>query len=72
MKKVTFELEKNKIYNVYSKYEYDRTQIDSTLYQYCYKKISDFEWLKIKIELHIYKTQEMPVHIDSVHNTILN
>ena len=68
-KKVTFDLTKNKTYTTYSHKEYDRYQIDSTLYQYNYNKISQIEWIKIQLELNKYKTKEMPVHIDSIHNT---
>lgn len=71
-KHVNFDLNKNTIHYTYSKQEYDRFQIDSSLYLYSYKKISDIDWIKLKIDLYIYKKNEMLVHIDSIHNTNLN
>lgn len=68
-KKVTFNLEKNKIYQTYSSIEYDRHQIDSTLYLFSLKRISQNEWFDMMHELNKYKTNEMQVHIDSIHNT---
>lgn len=70
-KKVTFNLNNNKIYNTYSKNEYDRNQIDSTLYLYNYCKISQQQWTNILRDLNFYKLNQMPVHIDSIHNTKL-
>jgi hypothetical protein len=71
-KKVTFNLSKNKIHKTYSRKEYDRHQIDSVMYLYSYNRISQKEWIKIMMELNIYKTREMNVHIDSIHNTKIN
>jgi hypothetical protein len=71
-KQVKFDLTQNKVFTTYSKQEYDRHQIDSTLYLYNYQKISQVEWIKIQYDLHLYKTKEMPVHIDSIHNTKIN
>jgi len=71
-KKVTFDLNKNKMYNTYSRKEYNRCQIDSTLYLYSYNRISNKEWIDILKELNLFKTQEMRVHIDSIHNTKIN
>lgn len=70
-KKVTFDFTKNKTYTTYSREEYDRSHIDCILYLYAYKKISNTEWLNVQIDLNRYKTKEMPVHIDSIHNTKL-
>lgn len=71
-KVVSFNLDKNKIYNTYSILEYDRIPIDSILYLRCYKKISDYEWLKIFENLNYYKTREMIVHKESVENIRLH
>jgi hypothetical protein len=71
-KQVKFDLTQNKTFTTYSKKEYDRHQIDSTLYLYNYHKISQIEWIKIQYDLHLYKTKEMHVHIDSIHNTKIN
>lgn len=69
---VKFDLNKNTIHYTYSKNEYDRYQIDSSLYLYSYNRISPIEWIKLKMELYFYKKNEMRVHIDSIHNTNLN
>lgn len=69
---VSFNLDKNRIYNTYSILEYDRIPIDSILYLRCYKKISDYEWFKIFENLNYFKTREMIVHKESVENIKLH
>lgn len=71
-KKVTFNLAQNKIHNTYSRKEYNRHQIDSTLYLFSYNKITKNEFAMVLKELNSFKTQEMSVHIDSIHNTKIN
>ncbi len=67
MKKVSF----SNIVNVkktYSKYEYDRKQIDSILYKKLYNRITVSEWMNILIKLDLYKLYEMDVHPTSLKN----
>ena len=72
MKSVSFDLSKNKVYSAYSKAEYNRMPIDSILYLRCYRKISDVDWNNMLMQLNYYKTNEMLVHIESIHNTKLH
>lgn len=69
MKSVGFNLENNTIYSVYSRDEYDRMQIDSTLYLKCYNKISKSDWYNIQNQLRYYKKTQMIVHYKSICNT---
>jgi hypothetical protein len=71
-KKVKFNLDKNSFHETYSTIEYDRHQIDSILYLLSYRKITQKEWIIIMKDLNKFKTQEMQVHIDSIHNTHIN
>jgi hypothetical protein len=54
-----------KIFITYSSDEYDRSQIDSCLYQKSYNRISQIEWKNIVTELHNFKKLEMIVHINN-------
>lgn len=69
MKSVVFNLEKNRIYSVYSSDEYDRFPIVSTLYLKCYNKISAEDWGDIQKQLSYYKKTQMIVHSESICNT---
>jgi hypothetical protein len=70
-KKVNFNLSKNTYHTTYSSSEYNRSQIDSTIYLYCYKRITDKEMNTIINDLNIFKSKEMIIHIDSIQNTKL-
>jgi hypothetical protein len=70
MKKVLFNLDNNKIYNTYSRMEYDRYQIDSILFRRGYKRVSDQEWNNVYTLLDIYKLYDMTVHKDSLQNNL--
>lgn len=61
-KRVSFNLEDNKLCTTYSPTEYDRLPIDSTIYLYSYGRISHSEMRKIYEEINTYKRDEMPVH----------
>ena len=65
-KKCSFPVEKNliSVFETYSKYDYDRSQIDSVLYRKCYKKVSNMEWNHIMDKLNEYKKKDMVLHID--------
>lgn len=67
MKRVQFNDAHNKTYETYSHNEYDRYPIDSVLYQYGYRRISQQEWEDIFVELNHYKCTEMVVHKNSTH-----
>lgn len=69
---VRFDLSKNQTFDMYSNCEYNRYPIDSILYLRCYRKVSDTDWRTIMDNLNYYKTTEMIVHRDSVHNTRLH
>lgn len=69
MKSVCFNLENNKVYSVYSRDEYDRIPIDSTLYLKCYNKITPSDWIDIQKQLSYYKRTLMVVHSKSICNT---
>lgn len=71
-KKVTFHLEKNTTHETLSSEVYNRFQIDSTLYQRAYNRISQEDWQNMLNELNVYKCTEMVVHKDSVHNMRLH
>lgn len=51
------------IHPTYSKKEYDRSQIDSTIYKKCYQRISEEKWKEILFKLQMYKN-EMILHIN--------
>ena len=68
-KQVSFNLTKNIVHQTYSKKDYDRGQIDSTLYLYCYGRITQVQWIRVLWDLNEFKSKEMIVHIDSLHNT---
>lgn len=71
-KRVGFDDAQNKTYETYSREEYDRFPIDSVLYLYGYRRISQHEWNSIFIELNHYKCTEMIVHKSSLHNLRLH
>lgn len=71
-KRVVINEFQNKMYVTYSGHEYDRLQIDSVLYLYGYKKISQQEWDSIFIELNDYKCTEMIVHKSSIQNLLIH
>lgn len=71
MKRVHIEENKNKNYITYSSCEYDRFQIESTLYLKCYNRITSNEWNKIITDLNEYKINEMVSHEDSVKNILI-
>lgn len=60
-KKVSFS-ENITYHETYSRKQYDRSCIYSAMYLRCRRKISDFEWRKIFVDLNRYKLQEMDVH----------
>ena len=67
-KKFCFSDELIIIYETWSKFDYDRSQIDSILYRKCYRKISNDKWNNIIKKLLDYKQNEMIIHIDSLKN----
>jgi hypothetical protein len=69
---VSFNLDKNKVYDTYSITEYNRIPIDSILYLRCYNRISDYEWFQVFETLNYFKTREMIVHKESVENIKLS
>lgn len=70
--RVRFDLSKNEMYETYSTVEYDRLPIDSILYRKCLNKITHRQWRDIIQSLNIYKTTEMIVHNNSIHNIRLH
>lgn len=60
-KKVTFS-SKIVYHKTYSRKQYDRSSISSTIYQRMRREINDFEWRKIFVDLNNYKANEMIVH----------
>ena len=70
MKKVLFNLDNNKIHTTYNLSEYDRFQIDSVMYRRSWHRVSDEEWNSIYVILDLYKLYDMPVHQNSIHNTL--
>ena len=72
MKRVEFDTNKNVVYSVYSREEYDRWPIDSILYQRSLRRISNTEWQLMIQQLNFYKQTEMVVHNESVTNTKFN
>lgn len=75
MKTVNFNLDNNKIYTTYSKFNdqedyYDRSSIDHVLYRKIFNRITDIELRDIYIQLDLYKLYQMPIHINSIKNTM--
>lgn len=68
-KKVHFDLSKNKVHSTYSRYDYDRHQIESFIYKMSYKRLSHNDVINMYNELNRFKQTEMPVHDLSKHNT---
>uniref|UniRef100_A0A6C0E1Z0 Uncharacterized protein n=1 Tax=viral metagenome TaxID=1070528 RepID=A0A6C0E1Z0_9ZZZZ len=60
------------VFTTYSAYEYDRSPIDSVLYKKCLKRIPEWQWMNIFITLNDFKSNTMPVHKDSLNNTLLH
>lgn len=58
------------INETYSSDEYDRHQIDSTLYLKSFNRISMDEWDEIIRQLLYYKKYEMIVHISTLNQKI--
>ena len=54
----------NIVYTTYSRDEYDRLPIDSTIYKKTLNKIPLTEWNNIIKSLILYKKYEMIVHIN--------
>ena len=54
----------NIVYTTYSRDEYDRLPIDSTIYKKSLNKIPLTEWNNIVKSLILYKKYEMIVHIN--------
>lgn len=68
-KKKTVRFSEKVEYNcTYTKKEYDRSPIYSTIYLKCMKRITPFEWRKIFVELNKYKLYEMEIHPKSKGN----
>ena len=63
-KKVCRFSDNNIIYTTYSRDEYDRLPIDSTIYKKTLNKIPLTEWNNIVNSLFLYKKYEMIVHIN--------
>lgn len=72
IKSVAFDLSRNTIHMVESSDEYDRYQIESTLYLKCLNRISLEEWNDMYHNLNYFKCNEMVVHKDSLDNTKLH
>lgn len=72
MKIVGFDLSRNTTHTVQSSDEYDRGQIDSTLYLRNMNRISLDEWNVMYSKLNEFKVKEMVVHKDSLENTKLH
>ena len=68
MKKVEFDLNRNKVYTTYNSMDYDRSQIDHVVYRRGYNRVSNEEMKAIYITLDMYKLYEMPVNKHSLHN----
>ncbi len=64
-KKVSINTSMNTILE-FDSLDYDRAQIDSTIYQRAYGKVSNTEWIHIQKELYFYKLLDMPLHISNV------
>ena len=69
IKSVSFSLQDNKIYDTYSRHDYDRFQIESVVYLHSYNRLSWFDIMEIYFELNQYKLKEMQVHEMSKCNT---
>jgi hypothetical protein len=69
IKSVSFSLQENKIYDTYSRREYDRLPIESVVYLHAYNRLSWFDINEIYFELNQYKLKEMQVHEMSKSNT---
>lgn len=67
-KKVSFN-STNKLYNTYSKNEYDRSPIESFLFQLHYNKLTYLDIINMYNELNYFKKNEMYVHELSKKNT---
>lgn len=67
-KKVSFDLDKTTIEETYSRFEYDRSPIDSVIYLRALQRININEWNEIFTELNNFKTNEMDVHKESLNN----
>jgi hypothetical protein len=67
-RKVSFDLSKNNTFETFSKDEYDRHQIESTLLKKCYNRLTQVEWKTIFQQLNKFKCEEMLVHKDSIDN----
>lgn len=59
-------------YKTYSRKQYDRSSIRSTIYQRMRREINDFEWRKIFVDLNNYKTNEMIVHPNAKSNNSIS
>lgn len=70
MKRVLFNLDKNQIFQTYTRKEYDRYPIDSILYQRSLNRISNTQWDNIYNTLDLFKLYQMPVHKDSLSNNL--
>jgi hypothetical protein len=59
-------------YKTYSRKQYDRSSIRSTIYQRMRREITDFEWRKIFVDLNTYKSNEMIVHPSAKTNNSIS
>lgn len=67
-KTVSFNLDNNIVFETYSKDDYDRRQIYSTLWRKAYNRITFQEWRSIYESLNKFKCEEMIIHKDSIGN----
>ena len=55
-----------KIAETWSSSDYDRSQINSIIYQKGYNKVPNIVWKRAMESLNIFKSREMTVHIDTL------
>lgn len=60
------------IRSTYSNDDYDRFSIDHVLYRKAYNRVSEEEMRTIYVNLDLYKLYEMPVHKQSMKNTMFH
>ncbi len=58
------------VYDTYSNDEYPRNCIDSAIYKFSYRRITNSQWNSIFVTLDLYKLYEMKIQNNIINNKI--